>query len=292
MMNNICKVNAWGMLFCVLIILFSSGCSNEESEMESRAIAFDCSTVALRAASSSVEEMQYFRVSAFWNKGADGCETFMNDQLVEKRNGSWVYSPMKYMPGYGSVSFFAYAPASSAGFDEPVEITPASNRFSIKYTVSNDYQQQEDLMVATKLNKTTSPISLSFKHALSFVNFQIRSESTNIDYRISKVELVNLYSQGELIGKENDEKTSDWYWEEDVLSATTYTVYQKYPIDTHGTTFQDIGDVMVLPQKPIDFKIVVTYSEIGSGSELMKDLFLDPDFVFEMGKRYTFFLRL
>ena len=42
---------------------------------------------------------------------------FMYNQLVEKKNGTWQYTPLKYWPNNDSdkISFFAYAPHNATG---------------------------------------------------------------------------------------------------------------------------------------------------------------------------------
>lgn len=293
--NNKYGLNTWGIIIFLLIVLLSSACSDEDfgtdNETGGNAIAFDCSTSNLRASVTTAEDMQYFRVSAVWEKSGGNYEPFMDKQLVEKQNGSWVYSPVKYMPGYGSVSFFAYTPATSSGL-KTFHIDNASKRVSIEYAVSTDSQKQEDFMVATCIGEKNNPIQLNFKHALSFVNFRARSSEPGVNFRIKEIQVNDLYRRG-IITELNPGENSTWKWDE-WLYETNYAVYQKYPFETQDDNFLEVGDLIVLPQKPgANFKIIVSYDILGTTPESKtKEYLLDKDFSFEMGKRYTFFLDL
>ncbi|MDH6355361.1 hypothetical protein M2132_001702 [Dysgonomonas sp. PH5-45] len=296
--NNKLKIGRWAAVLFFLSVLFFAGCSDEDTATGNgtgtNAIAFDCSTSSLRAAKTTIDDMQYFRVSALWNKGDGVYYSFMDNQLVEKQGNSWVYSPIKYWPGYGSVSFFAYTPAISSGLDV-LHIENDINQVSIEYTVSTNHQEQEDFMVATSLDKTANPIQLDFKHALSVVNFQACSNNPGVEYRIKKITLVGLCNQGILTGIDN-EATSIWSWYGQ-SGTRDYTVYQKYPIETDGSTYREIGSLMVLPQPQepdvADFNITVNYDMIeGTSVTTGEDSYTLPDFVFQMGKRYTFYLDL
>ncbi|NDW18404.1 fimbrillin family protein [Dysgonomonas sp. 216] len=301
--NNKYRLNIGRMIFSLLIVLFFAGCSKDDNDIDNgmgeNAIAFDCSTSNLRAAKAVTDNMQYFRVSAIWEKETGVYESFMSNQLVEKQGDSWVYSPIRYFPGYGSVSFFAYSPAISSGVNSDLfYIDNATNQITIQYDVSTNYQQQEDFMVASSLDQKKNPVKLKFQHALSNVVFQVCSHDPNVTFRINEIKLVNLFSKGLITGVA-DEETSNWLWYER-LDRKNYIVYQKYPFETQGEDYKEVGNLMVLPQamvfsqRPVnDFEIVVSYEIVGTpGSEAVGNYTLDDDFAFEMGKRYTFNLNL
>ncbi|NDW08361.1 fimbrillin family protein [Dysgonomonas sp. 520] len=302
--NNKYRLNIERMIFSLLIVLFFAGCSKDDNDIDNgmgeNAIAFDCSTSNLRAAKAVTDDMQYFRVSAIWEKETGVYEPFMTNQLVEKQGDSWVYSPIRYFPGYGSVSFFAYSPATPSGVDpELININNSANQITIQYNVSTNYQQQEDFLVATSLDRRESPVKLKFQHALSSVVFQACSNEPNVAFRINEIKLINLFSTGLITGVAAGE-TSTWLWYEHLVPQN-YVVYQKYPFETQCGDYKEVGGLMVLPQKmvyPIEkpvnnFEIVVSYEKVGTPNSETKGRYtLDDDFVFEMGKKYTFNLSL
>lgn len=295
-MNNTCKLKTLGTVGFLWLVLLFAGCSQEElgQETDEYAIAFDCSSTQLRASETTIDNMQYFRVSAVWNKGDNSYESFMDNQLVEKWNNSWVYSPVKHWPAYGRVSFFAYSPASSSGMEtESVLLDSATNQLSFRYKVSTDYQEQEDFMVASNLNKTKNPVQLTFTHALSIARFKIRSKDTNTRVLIKNIQLNKLYSKGRLIGTANG-STSNWGWDLDTSSQEEYLVTPQYPFEAENVTYREVGSLMVLPQTPADnnTEIIILYDIVGGAVNQTETLQFDTDFVFKMGRSYTFYLEL
>lgn len=293
-MNNKSRIYSWGTIWFLGVVLFFTGCSKEnpgmDNETNGNPIAFDCSTSNLRATETTADNMRYFRVSAVWNKGAGSYEPFMDNQLVEKQDGIWVYSPIKHWPNDGTVSFFAYSPATSSGV-ESFQINDAENKVTIGYKITDNYQEQEDFMVATALTKKESPVRLDFSHVLSRVQFRARSEEAGIAFRIKEIKLTNLYNKGTLTGTATG-TTTTWTWSES-LPRTNYTVYQKYPFETQDDTYREVGDQMILPQTPgSTSKISVTYDIVDTSEEKTKEYPFEDNFIFEPGKRYTFFLEL
>lgn len=297
---NRCRINSRAVVLFLPIILLLAGCTNENTGIDEGtgdAIAFDCSTTPnMRAAETTTDNMQYFRVSAIWDKAGTGYATFMNNQLVEKQEDEWVYSPIKHWPGYGSVSFFAYSPATSSGM-ESFQINKDDNTVTIGYKVSKEYQQQEDFIVATNLDSDSNPIRLDFKHVLSNITFRVRGkdEDSGATLRVKEITLSNVYGEGTLIGAANENKLTTWQWE--LSGLTEYSVYQKHPIETPSldSEYVEIGDLMVLPQKPgTSFEITVRYDVVGgtAGDSFTNYIAFNDDLEFEMGNKYTLYLDL
>lgn len=286
--NNKYKINIWGSIFFLLMALVYYGCTEDDSgiETDGSAIVFDCSTTGLRATEAIDDEMQYFRVSAIWTKEDNTCETFMDGQLVEKQSDKWVYSPIKRWPMMGSVSFFAYSPATSSGMSS-FSINKETNKLSILYTVNKKYQDQEDFKVATKLDEKYSPIMLKFNHVLASVNVKARGFSDGKALVIKEVKFPDLFSSGtfEGIGDASSWKNRSTY--------NDYTVYQKYPLETKEDEYRDVGSLMLLPQSlNDDFEIFVTYDEVDGSEDQMRSQKLPDGFAFEKGKKYIFMIDL
>lgn len=291
--DNKCGVS-WGTVLFLLAILLFAGCSKEGSgtgnEKGGEAITFDCLASDLRETKSSAEEMQYFRVSAVWNKDGAGYEPFMNGQLVEKQNGIWGYSPVKQWPGYGSVNFFAYTPATPSGLDLFL-ISNDAEEVYLEYRVDADHRRQEDLMAAGCLGKTESPVELTFNHLLSNIKIQACSNEPNTTFRIKEIKFHNLYSQGTATGLQDGEAFV-WEWYGQIIPID-YVVYQKYPFETQGASYQEVGSLMVLPQDLHGaFKISVLYDIVGVSENNLFERGLPNDFIFKKGTKYTFFLGL
>ena len=167
-----------------------------------------------------------FGVFAYYTEGADYNGTtkpnFMYNQKVSNPSGTWAYSPLKYWPNenptadnqgatgttQSKISFFAYAPfvgnettgvLTTPGTGGITAITPSASDTGdpqITYTLSNDVNQNVDLLWGTVANdattwenvsgtqtltaggtfqnllkpKTGQKISFSFKHALAVLD--------------------------------------------------------------------------------------------------------------------------
>lgn len=117
---------------------------------------------------------------------------------------SWEYTPARFWPKTGTVNFYAYSPASSKNVKKDFGLLNldlnSGGRTSITYNVPiiNTSEAQEDFLVARTTGLTASPVTLHFHHALSRVMFFARNEMPNVNYIVEKIELLNLYSEGNL----------------------------------------------------------------------------------------------
>lgn len=280
--KNIFDIIKTGIVF--FLITTFSGCSDDNT-IEENAIGFDCSTATLRATETTLNNLQYFRVTAVWAMGGGEYSRFMDKLLVEKQGADWVYSPERYWPNTGSVSFFAYSPASSSCVHS-FSVNNATNEVVIEYEVPTDPLEQEDFMVATSLEKTGNPVQLDFEHALSFATFHARHTVADSTFRINEIKLVNLYSVGKLTGTANG-TTTVWAWDSGSSALKDYAVYQKYAFEVPYQTYGEIGNLMILPQTiDSNFEIVITYNYNTFACKL------SDSFEFEAGKRYVFYLDL
>jgi len=277
-------INGLMLLLCIIAL---AACSGDDEDMDSiagEAIGFECQTGTLRNTSATTGDMQYFRVSAIWDKDGGGYQSFMNNQLVERNGSDWVYSPVRYWPVYGQVSFFAYSPAISSGLSS-FDINNTDNKITIGYKVPGEGELQEDFLVATALERTNSPVHLQFEHALASAGFWAKTSDTGTSYRINKITLKNLNSTGTLTGMAVNTITS-WAWG-GISAPADYEVYLKYAFDVPAA-YDQAGSMMVLPQVTgNDFEIIVTYNDTKTARYT-----LDSGFEFEMGKKYSFYLEI
>lgn len=274
-------VNGLILLLCAMMLAACSGEDDNADIATRKAIGFECHTKGVK---TTANDMQFFRVSAIWAKGDSKYEWFMNNQLVERDGTSWAYSPTRYWPSHGSVSFFAYSPAISSGLQLPFVVSDTDNKVTFDYKVPTDNDSQEDFLVATSLEKTDNPVHLQFEHALASARFWIRSIDANSSFRINKITLKNLNSTGTLTGTAIAATTS-WAWS-DISTPDNYSIEQKYPLELQTTTHIDVGSLMVLPQIISNsFEIEITYNNTETTTHT-----LSSGFEFEMGKKYSFYI--
>ncbi|MDL2320294.1 fimbrillin family protein [Alistipes sp. OttesenSCG-928-B03] len=234
--------------------LLWTGCDDKSvpGENRGRAIDFSCSAEKSRAQATTAENIASFRVSAVWTKAAnDYAPKYMDKQAVDKIDGIWTYSPVCYMPSYGSVDFFAYSPAEASVSDFGFGGEPYDN-LSLAYDVTSDPAAQHDFMVAANLKTLRTPVQLEFQHALSSVRVTARSAVSGTTFRVYDVKLLNLNRKGVLSAQTGgDPQTTNWTWSAQ-SDLTTYTIAQNGPVDASATSVAisdpDVGPLMVLPQ--------------------------------------------
>lgn len=266
-----------------------------------RAISFICDETETRAQEATAGNMTTFRVWAGWRKSAgEYIGDYMNGQLVEKKGGAWVYSPVLYMPAYGSVDFFAYSPA-----DATVKVS--NDRTHLDYEVTTDPASQHDFIIAEAPGKTTTPVALNFQHTLSSVSVEIKNNHPDYSYRIRAVKLINLHRKGTLT-----RESSGWSWKNQ-SDKTTYTFNQNGYIDIASgeqKRISDIADPLMILLQTVErgvstndpdqltsgAYVAVTYNLYDSQGDDVLGLSLtnyiplgDPinGFTFEMNGKYT-----
>ena len=272
----------------------------EENNRPFHTVAED--TVASRGAAYSNDAFKNFFLTAYLDDGAQ----FMNDTYVEKKNGSWTYSPVKYWPQNQAVHFFGYARSMDKGtlgnHNYMVDKENGSYSHSFDYTMpSGNATQQPDLVVAITPNQTKQSINgkvhLEFRHALSAVVFKV-DEVPN-ETKLKSISFSGLYASG--TGTINE--TGAITWKNSGSSDASYSQsfnLDGYLSDTEGSetvisTINEETCFMMVPQTFTD-KAEITFSfAIGTNSNNdytvsmpLKDILTQWD----ASKVYTFIIKL
>lgn len=255
-------------LLCACSDTETSGNGNP-SDGGSVAIGFRSIGEKTRALETGEDNIADFRVSAVWKRDAasgDYEPAFMNGIKVERSDDNWIYSPQRYWPLGGTVDFFGYSPATSVGVGAFVVGGAAYDKVAIEYTATTDHRMQEDFLVASALDKTTSPVLMNFHHALSQVEFRARSTAQGVTFRIRNIELRNLDRTGTLTGTVASPGNTEmeWSWLDNTFAAEkteTYAVYMPQPFMVtypaaavevpafESLTDASVGNLMILPQE-------------------------------------------
>lgn len=98
---------------------------------------------------------------------------FMNKQMVSWTSNSWTYTPVKYWPTDGKISFFAI----TSDLKKDSEELSFGDALKYEYTCSSDPAQSYDLVYAQGvLNQTKSSndgtVKFTFKHAMAKIKLQ------------------------------------------------------------------------------------------------------------------------
>ncbi len=142
-------------------------------------------------------------VYAYYTQGmydnATSVPNFMLNTQVEKVAGRWRYSPLRYWPNSGYVSFFAYSPYTGSGdpYLQQTSLVTTSGEPKLTYTVPDGVIQQRDLLVSVPmLNKTGDDVNVdnrlevNLQHALANIVFYAKPTAVcNFPVKVSVVRI-------------------------------------------------------------------------------------------------------
>lgn len=286
-----------------------AGCSDKADSEDNRqnAIGFSCNTAKSRVTETTTATISSFRVSAVWarNNGTY-IDDFMAEQLVKKESGSWVYSPVQYMPTDGSkIDFFAYSPANATISDFAIGGTN-HDEVTLTYDVTTDLAAQQDFMVASALEKTSSPIELQFEHALSSVRIEAKCAEQYVYCNVLSLKWVDLPREGVLTGTcSGTPKQMSWSWS---LPATPRLANYEFPlyeenghadngVEITSNAFTRVTDpnnqLVLIPHNTNEsysgILVTLDYGDDSGGDfKYNKETFIGlSDMVFEMGVKYV-----
>lgn len=287
-MNRSVKAHIAGISFLLTLSLLWWSCGRDESDgpgaAEGEAIVFSCRQEMSRAAEITDQTLAMFRVSAVWNKPGGGFDEFMDNRLVEKSDGKWVYSPVCYMPSQGTVDFFAYGPVDDQGVED--QMFTDHHTYLLHYKTTATLARQRDLVVALAPGQTSSSVTLDFLHALASVRVEAKCSGAPI--AINEIRLVGVKSEGWLTADFSGPETQ-WQWEATNGTEVSYTLFSGKPIEITSADYTPIvdpnveGPLMIIPQSGGSYSLSVDYS---GGTATFP---LPNDFSFMIGESYTLY---
>lgn len=155
-------------------VLVGFSCADNDDAMHiassGQAIAFS-TTPTSRAAvvvDSTLTEIGLFGyyTTQLWSAAESAAlpDYFYNTKLARSSSASsWSYSPLKYWPNEGYISFFGYSPYTDEADGNSTLVLSSPNQAgspSLSYTIQNSVAEQVDLLWATPVydqSKSTSP---------------------------------------------------------------------------------------------------------------------------------------
>lgn len=269
------KFSTYKWLFATLLLfagLLFSACSDSTTSNrpeEQPTIGFRGLAQKTRALETNQTNIADFRVWAPWARNASANDyepAFMEGLRVERQTGDvWAYSPVRYWPTLGTVDFFAYSPANSQGVHDFALQGSVYDNVKLSYDVTTDPLLQEDFLVASALDESSSPVVMDFRHMLSQIEFRVRSTAIGVTFRVRQIQLHNLDRAGELTGIVPTPGATevDWSWSMNTAAAeknATYDIYlpqsveASYPAGASSLppfvslTDTQVGNLMILPQ--------------------------------------------
>lgn len=231
---------------------------------------------------------------------------FMSNVKAQKISGNWDYTPMRYWPRDGVVSFFAYAPYSTTTGGYLTVSTTGQPTYT--YTQPTDVKSHLDLLLAyPQINKTKfslpedGKLPLKFKHALSSIIFNAYVLSVlDTPVEIRSITIQSIKNGGTASFISDVTSPDGWSLNWSNVSTSTDVDYvlsrdngcllnTDIKAQTTPLTINTNDGVVMFPPQPIDDtdKIIVKifrYNEEVTVEKNIKDLNITE---FKMGKKYV-----
>ena len=226
-----------------------AACSDEEPSLrktDGEAIDFRPGFSGSRAAETTNANLKSITVTAIDSLG--GANYFTDLTFNKGSDGFFTSSPVYFWPGDDrSLTFYAYSPT----MDElNADITiDASTKEMTGFVVADSIKDQVDFVTAVaKGNKSSneaSGVELTFKHQLSQIELQARSDSKAYKTEVAGMRIGRV----EYMASSFDFATSKWTldeWHDTFVysSSCTPVVLGSDPVSIMG----DAGNAMLLPQ--------------------------------------------
>ena len=203
-------------------------------------------------------------ISSFNMVGIQGTSNkWMDNYLFTKPDGSWVadgHANLTWPDGTDTHTFYATSDNTSDA--------PAITNGTFVYTVPTTVSDQKDLLVAvSEDNEAGNPVTLSFKHALSSVKFNIGFDKDALGgdndshIKVTKITLYHIATKGTFDFA--NYATNPWTVDPEDAEYKNIVITLKQPIEFVPSAFADfkeldgnyidetsIGEIYVMPHKP------------------------------------------
>lgn len=203
-------------------------------------------------------------ISSFNMVGIQGTSNkWMDNYLFTKPDDSWVadgHANLTWPDGADTHTFYATSDNTSDA--------PAITNGKFTYTVPANISDQKDLLVSlSEDNESGSPVTLSFKHALSSVKFKIGFDKDELGgdndshIKVTKITLYHIATKGTFDFA--NYATNPWTVDPEDAEYKDIVITLKQPIEFVPSAFADfkeldgnyidetsIGEIYVMPHKP------------------------------------------
>ncbi|GHV06333.1 hypothetical protein FACS189416_6870 [Bacteroidia bacterium] len=191
-----------------------SSCSNDIDEGQTLAAGSSGQAITFKPwankqlrSATQAEDVTDFAVLATDTTQSTGAGALIDGALVTGSNAlGWTYSPPAFWPETATVNFFAYSPTAAPGVTGGAVALVGQNdkitgQPTIEYEMSAQLSDQRDLLVARRsssfVQDGTGGVLLNFRHALSRVLFEAKSES-GMQFIVSSIKLKNVKNKAKL----------------------------------------------------------------------------------------------
>ncbi|GHV05174.1 hypothetical protein FACS189416_4520 [Bacteroidia bacterium] len=201
-------------LSMLAIALITSSCSNDIDDGQTLAAGSSGQAITFKPwankqlrSATQAKDVTDFAVLATDTTRSTGVGVLIDGALVTGSNASgWTYSPPAFWPETATVNFFAYSPTAAPGVTGGTialvgQDDANPNEPTIEYEMSAQLSDQRDLLVARRSSTFAQDgaggVLLNFRHALSRVLFEAKSES-GMQFIVSSIKLKNVKNKATL----------------------------------------------------------------------------------------------
>lgn len=187
----------------ILGAVLASACVKSTIDLQDRSIAF--APVASKATKAIIQGTTYptsesFKVNAY----LDGTDAYFQNQTASYSSSLhlWETETSQYWPLDGSLTFYAYSPATASGISISADGVSATD-----YTIQTSAQMTTDLCYASATVGDCSAhpesVPLQFSHALSQVVFRVKAAAyysnaqRTVTLSMTSLSLSGIYSVGD-----------------------------------------------------------------------------------------------
>lgn len=228
-----------------------------------------------RAATRTTTDLTSFYLHAFLDDGSE----FMKNQLVEKKNGKWEYSPVKYWPNNkgAEVHFYGYAKTmvGTTEWNPNPTYTRVANGEGYQGTFSHtlpapdtdnkDAERQPDLIFAMAPNLSKQSINgavqLKFYHALSAIVFKVGNMPEGT--KITNLTIADVKESGNCTMTAATGGGINFAWTPGKAVKTYTQAFNKENLKEGDAISEDATTFMMIPQKLTDKSHLVIRFTIG-----------------------------
>jgi hypothetical protein len=198
-------------------VLIMSSCSKDFDESQTtavsssgKAIKFEVWTNKQTRAATQAAGVTDFSLLATDTTAATAADQVLIDGVAVGGSNAagWTYTPIAYWPEAVTVNFFAFSPGLAPGITGSKAALVGQNdktagQPTIEYTLQTNLSDQKDLLVSRRSSAYgtgsdgTIGVPLTFRHALSRVKFQAKSEST-MPFKVTNIKLKNIKGKATL----------------------------------------------------------------------------------------------
>lgn len=253
-------------IFCVALasLTMATSCSQDNllspSKSSENEISFHASMgLKSRATETTIKNLGSFYVSAFKDKkeGETDVKNYMtNVKYSSTDEGStWKNEGGTYFwPAEDALNFYAYAP-EKPGSAGTMNLSESAQQFT-DFSPNTSAEEQKDFVYTSTAgsyaaNKADG-VSLTFKHALSWIDIKAKNSNKAYTIKITDVKLGNIINKGTFTFPKAGESSSEASWttsSENTDKAAYTTTVTSTTLAEDGTVSAQLGgNFMVIPQ--------------------------------------------